>query len=325
MFFKRLDYKYYFVIVMSYALLLFLAIGCIFTQSDRVYKQIEFYDDNEYQYTYRISSPVKENDYLYGESIYFYTDKNLSISLLGDCVMSLDDTKYTENTPLTLSKSLGKREIALSYNLAKQHNLSVGSKVYSKHNIRNVVEEYTVSEILPVCYGITFVDYEINRGVMLIGYDSDYVEYTDYTYIAFSKEDPTSLIQNSGAGLIALDAKASARDLLFESVAIWQAIITVLVFGLTLLYTMLHWKNQRNYYSRLYLSGASSSIIKRQILADLLLPGIISQLLATVFCILMASIANMYFSYKTTLISMIVGVVVLLCSTIIITMKGRKV
>ena len=325
MFFKRLDYKYYFVIVMSYALLLFLAIGCIFTQSDRIYKQIEFYDGNEYQYTYRISSSVKENDYLYGESIYFYTDTNLSVSLLGDCVMSLDDTKYTEDTPLVLSNTLEKREIALSYNLAKQHNLSTGSKVYSKHNIRNVVEEYTVAEILPVCYGITFVDYEINRGVMLIGYDSDYVEYTDYTYIAFSKEDPTSLIQNSGAGLITLDAKASARDSLFESVAIWQAIITVLVLGLTLLYTMLHWKNQRNYYSRLYLSGASSNLIKRQIFTDLFLPGIVSQLLATVFCILMASIANMYFSYKTTLISMIVGVVVLLCSTIIITMKGRKV
>lgn len=325
MFFKRLDYKYYLVIVMSYALLLFLAIGCIFTQSDRVYKQIELYDGNEYQYTYRISSPVKENDYLYGESIYFYTDTNLSVSLLGDCVMSLDDTKYTENTPLVLSNTLGKREIALSYNLAKQHNLSVGSKVYSKHNIRNVVEEYTVAEILPVCYGIMFVDYEINRGVMLIGYDSDYVEYTDYTYIAFSKEDPTSLIQNSGAGLIALDAKASARDLLFESVVIWQVIITVLVFGLTLLYTMLHWKNQRNYYSRLYLNGTSSGIIKRQIFADLLLPGIISQLLAAVFCILMASIANMYFSYKTTLISMVVGVVVLLGATIIITMRGRKV
>ena len=325
MFFKRLDYKYYFVIVMSYALLLFLAIGCIFTQSDRIYKQIEFYDGNEYQYTYRISSSVKENDYLYGESIYFYTDTNLSVSLLGDCVMSLDDTKYTEDTPLVLSNTLEKREIALSYNLAKQHNLSTGSKVYSKHNIRNVVEEYTVAEILPVCYGITFVDYEINRGVMLIGYDSDYVEYTDYTYIAFSKEDPTSLIQNSGAGLITLDAKASARDSLFESVVIWQAIITVLVLGLTLLYTMLHWKNQRNYYSRLYLSGASSNLIKRQIFTDLFLPGIVSQLLATVFCILMASIANMYFSYKTTLISMIVGVVVLLCSTIIITMKGRKV
>ena len=325
MFFKRLDYKYYFVIVMSYALLLFLAIGCIFTQSDRVYKQIEFYDSNEYQYTYRISSPVKENDYLYGESIYFYTDKNLSISLLGDCVMSLDDTKYTENTPLTLSKSLGKREIALSCNLAKQHNLSIGSKVYSKHNIRNVIEEYTVAEILPVCYGITFVDYEINRGVMLIGYDSDYLEYTDYTYIAFSEEDPTSLIQNSGAGLIALDAKAPVRDLICESVVIWQAIITILVLGLTLLYTMLHWKNQRTYYSRLYLNGTSSRKIKKQVFADLLLPGVISQVLATVFCILMASIANMYFSYKTTLVSMIVGVVVLLCSTIIITMRGRKV
>lgn len=325
MFFKRLDYKYYLIIVMSYALLLFLAIGCIFTQSDRVYKQIEFYDDNEYQYTYRISSSVKENDYLYGESIYFYTDKNLSISLLGDCVMSLDDTKYTENTPLTLTKSLGKREIALSYNLAKQHNLSVGSKVYSKHNIRNVVEEYTVSEILPVCYGITFVDYEINRGAILIGYDSDYVEYTDYTYIAFSKEDPTSLIQNSGAGLIALDAKDPVRDSLFESVVIWQAIITVLVLGLTLLYTMLHWKNQRTYYSRLYLNGTGSRKIKKQIFADLLLPGVISQVLATVICILMTSIANMYFSYKTTLITMVVGLVVLLCSTIIITMRGRKV
>ena len=64
MFWKRLDYKYYFIIVMSYTLLLTLAIGCIFTQSDQIYKQLDFYNDNSYRYTYEFSTAVGQNDYM---------------------------------------------------------------------------------------------------------------------------------------------------------------------------------------------------------------------------------------------------------------------
>ena len=325
MFFKRLDFKYYFIVIMGYTLLLVFAIGCIFMQSDRVHKQLEFYDNNEYQYIYIVSNSSKVNDYLYGEPIYFYADSDMKNSLLGDCVMSLDDSEYNQETPLAVSKKLSNREVALSFNLAQRHGLKVGSKVYSKHNIKNIVEEYTVAEILPVCYGIRRVDYDINRGVILMGYDEDYKANTDYPYIAFSANDPSALIQSSGIALIDLISKDSHREALLEKVIVWQSIISTCISILTILYAALHWKYQKNYYSRLYLLGCPSRKIKKQIFADMLVPGAIGQVLSFVFCALLASINNMYFSYKTALISVGIGLIVLLCSSIITLHSGRNV
>ena len=325
MFFKRLDYKYYFIIVMSYSLLLVLAIGCIFMQSDRVYKQLEFYDKNEYQYTYKVSSSVKKNDYLYGETIYFYADSDMRVSLLGDCVMSLDDSEYNEETPFAVSEKLGARELAISFNLAQQHGLKVGSKVYSKHNVKNIVEEYTIAEMLPVCYGITRVDYDINRGVILIGYDIEYMTNTNYPCIAFSKNDPSTLIQNSGVALIELEAKSSREDALLKKVATWQSIIAVCVVGLTVLYSVMHWKNQKEYYARLHIFGCNSGKIKKQILAEVLLPGSISQAISFALCVLLSSLNNMYFSYKTALVAIGIAFIVLVCVAVITSLNRRKV
>ena len=109
MFWKRLDYKYYFVIVVIYTLLLTLAIGCIFTQSDQIYKQLDFYYENSYQYTYEFSNSVKQNDYLKCSSVYFYSDNATTKSIHSDCFMALADSEYNQGTPLKTTSSLNAR------------------------------------------------------------------------------------------------------------------------------------------------------------------------------------------------------------------------
>ena len=209
MFWKRLDYKYYFIIVMSYTLLLTLAIGCIFTQSDQIYKQLDFYNDNSYRYTYEFSTAVGQNDYMKCSSVYFYSDNNTSQSMHGDCLMQLINSDYNQNSPIETSAPLGNREIAISYNLAQKHGLTVGSVVYSNHNIENKTEAYTVAEILPVCYGILRVDFDINYGVIIMGYDEDYHKNTDYSYVAFFEDDPYKTLQLDGVGLIDIKDRKS--------------------------------------------------------------------------------------------------------------------
>ena len=325
MFWKRLNYKYYLLIIIGYALLLTLAIGCVFMQTDRVYKQIDFLNGGDYQYTYQTTSSTKENDYLNCSSVYFYTDNGLSNSLLGDCLMGLENSTYNAETPIQLNKKLGSREIALSYNLAKQHNLGIGSKVYSKHNIKNVIEEYTIAEILPVSYGILRVDYNINYGVMLIGCDEDYISNTNYSYVGFSQEDPSNLIQANGAGLISLDVKELHHQELIQHVSLWQGIIILMVSSLTLLFVIIHWKNQKNYYAKLIINGCHTNTIKKQILLDIILPGIMGLLMALVFSVCVLSIYNLFFSYLASIFSIIGGLLTLIVSSFIISNKGRKI
>lgn len=291
-------------------------------QTDRVYKQIDFLSSGDYQYTCQTTSSTKENDYLNCSSVYFYTDIGLSKSLLGDCLMGLKNSTYNANTPIQHNKKLGSREIALTYNLAKQHNLGIGSKVYSKHNIKNVIEEYTVVEILPVSYGVLRVDYNINYGVMIIGYDGDYISNANYSYVGFSKDDPSNLIQANGAGLISLDVKELHRQELIEQVYLWQGFIILMVVLLTLLFVVLHWKNQKNYYERLTINGCPTSVVKKQILLDVCLPGIIGLLVSFALSVCLLSVYNRFFSYTTSLVSVAGGLLVLIVAFFVISKNG---
>jgi hypothetical protein len=294
-------------------------------QTDRVYKQIGFLNSGDYQYTYQTTGSTKENDYLNCSSVYFYTDNGLSKSLLGDCLMSLENSAYNAETPIQHNKKLGNREIALTYNLAEQHNLVIGSKVYSKHNIKNVIEEYTVVEILPVSYGILRVDYNINYGVILIGYDGDYISNTNYSYVGFSKDDPSNLIQANGAGLISLDAKETYQQELLDKVCLWQGVMILMVVILTLLFVVLHWNNQKNYYKRLVINGCPTKKTGTQILLDIGLPGIVALLMSLIFSVCVLSIYNLFFSYLTSIFSIIGGLLTLIVSSFIISNKGRKI
>lgn len=324
MFWKRLDYKYYFIIVMSYTLLLTLAIGCIFTQSDQIYKQLDFYHENSYQYTYEFSNSVKQNDYLKCSSVYFYSDNATTKSIHGDCFMVLADSEYNQGTPLKTTSSLNAREIAISENLAQKHGLSKGSVVYSNHHIKNKIEAYTVVEILPVCYGISRVDFDINYGVILMGYDLDYQENTDYSYVAFFDDDPYKSLQLTNAGLIDIKTKETFESSLFQRLIIWQCIILLGVAAFTVLYSAVHWKYQKGYYSRLSLFGCQPKSIKRQVLLDMIVPGAISLILSFVLSVVWCSVRNMYLSYTTALVSIAFGFISLITASIIISRKGRK-
>ena len=324
MFWSRWNLKYYLVIIGMYTLLLTTAIGCVFIEADRNFKQLEFYKNGEFRYIYEATGTTGENDYLNCSSVYFYIDREMSKSLLGDCFMVLDNSTYNSVSPINPSKKLGCREIAVAYNLARQHHLNVGSKVYSKHNIENRIEEYTVAEILPVSYGVLRVDTGINYSLILIGDDKKYIENTDYTFVGFSSRDPSMLIQNSGAGLISLNQKKMVERQLMSKVFLWQSTIFVMVISFTVLYVVVHWKYQRNYYSRLTMSGCSARKLKKQIMLDIAVPGTVGLLAAFILSTVILSVNNLYFSFLSALISAIFGWLVLIVLMWITAQKGSR-
>ena len=319
MFFKRLDYRYYLVTVISYALLLTLAIGCIFIHSDRAYRQLDFYRESSYRYIYEFAASTGKNDYMNCISVFFYTDSEATTPIHGDRLMALDSSEYDVDVPFATASELGAKEIAISYNLAKKHGLSVGSAVYSWHNATSGIEAYTVKEILPVCYGVTRVDFDMNYGVIIMGFDEDYQSSTDYSHLAFLRDMPSS-----SAGLIDLVAKETQRDLVLAQIIPWQSVISLLVAGLTAIYAIFHWKKQRSYYSRLYLCGGAPAFVKRQILADILIPGALGLTMAAGISLLIASLGNGYFSYRTALFALIDGFAALVIAAAVILFKGRK-
>lgn len=324
MFWKRLNCKYYLLVISIYAVLLLIAIGCIFMQTDRVYKQLDFYKTGKYQYLYETTGSTHVNSYLHCSSVYFYVDRNMNTSILSDCLMVCENGTYNFETPIKFGNQLGSREIAITANLAKQFNLKVGSEVFSKHNIRNRIEEYKVVEILPVTYGILRVDYGINYGLIIMGCDLEYLNNTDYSYIGFSEKDPTVLIQNSGVGLVSLSNKESNERFLIKTVSAWQCGICALVILLTSLCVIIHWKNQKGYYNRLKLEGCATNIIKKLIILDMGVPGILGLFISFVLSVIILSLYNFFFSWLTSLISVVTGAVALLIFILLILQKEKK-
>lgn len=293
-------------------------------QTDRAYKQLDFYKTGKYQYFYETTGSTHENDYLQCSSVYFYADRNMKVSLLGDCLMVLEKSTYNLETPIRMNKQLGNREIAITANLAKQFDLKIGSEVFSKHNIKNRIEKYTVVEILPVAYGVLREDYSINYGLIIMGCDLEYLNSTNYSYIGFSEKDPTALIKSSGAGFISLYIKKLYEQRLLKNVFVWQSGVCVMVILITFLYTIIHWKNQKKYYNRLKLNGCDVNEIKKQIILDIGAPGILGLLISFVLSVTVLSLYNLYFSWLVSLISGITGVCALLISILLILQKEKR-
>lgn len=324
MFWKRLNYKYYLLVISIYALLLLIAIGGIFMQTDRVYKQLNYYKTSKYQYLYETTGSTHVNGYLHCSSVYFYADRNMNESILSECLMISKNSTYDFETPIKLDNQLGSREIAITVNLAKQFDLKIGSEVFSKHNIRNKIEEYKVAEIIPITYGILRVNYGINYGLIIMGCDLEYLNNTDYSYIGFSEKDPTILIQNSGVGLISLSNKKSNEYSLTKTILAWQGSICAVVILLTSLYSIIHWKNQKEYYNRLKLEGCATNIIKKLIVLDVGGPGILGLFISFVINVPILSLYNFFFSWLTSLISVATGVITLLIFILLILQKEKK-
>ena len=293
-------------------------------QVDRVYKQLKFYSEAKYKYCYEVTNSTNEDVYLNCSSVYFYTDRDLTKSLLGDALMLINKSKYTDNTPIKHSKLLNEREVAITRNVANQLKLSVGSKVYSKHNIKNTIEEYEIVEILPVSYGVLRVDYTINYGIILLGNDEEYVKNTDYSYVGFSEIDPTSLIKEANAGIIKFNYKEPAERQLGKKAILCQCLIFLMVALIVVLYVALHLKNQKGYYDRLLLIGCPMKHVRKQIALDILVPGIMGTLVAFLSSTTILSLYNFYFSFFAPMLSTSFCICLLVGLTAFIIRRGRN-
>ncbi|MDY3304473.1 MAG: hypothetical protein SOW78_09395 [Clostridia bacterium] len=293
-------------------------------QSDRIYAQLRFLNGGKNQYVYETSDTVGQNDYLNCSSVVFYIDEAVSQSMQCEPYMLLENSLYDYVSPIGTQRRLGSREIAVSSNVAKLYGLSVGSVVYSIHKLHNAVVKYSIAEILPVNYGILQTDISINRGAILMGFDSEYIENFSYTYIGFSEKDPSDLIIEANVGLISLQSTKEIKNALYGKVIVWQCVIGLLTTAGTVVYVAIHWNKQKQYYNRLVIDGMQIKCVKKQIFVDMLLPGVIGAILSLAFNVLLASLYNGYFSFVTAAISIGITLLVLFGLAVVYSRKGRN-
>ena len=139
--------------------------------------------------------------YQYNAGIGFTVSGDSRTGINAEVVMQLDESDYREAVFWNADK-LNVNEVAVSAGIAKEYRLEIGNHVFSKHIVGGQVHEYVVSQILPDVTRVrvqnqpTFSD-----GIIIMGYDPNYVENVTHNTLLFSSEDINALSDEASGSL----------------------------------------------------------------------------------------------------------------------------
>ena len=177
---------------------------------------------SSYDYSVTTQEPVLENDYYqFNAGIDFALSADSQTSLNADIIMQTDNSAYTDLVYWNATE-LSTHGIAISKNIAKANDLYLGDKLYSKHIVNGEVCEYAIEQIIPetVCVRAEIGNKHSN-GIIIMGYDAEYVDHITHNCIAFTDENIT-----------AFTAKCSTtpQDIIYRDDEVRSAILSIVPY-----------------------------------------------------------------------------------------------
>lgn len=144
---------------------------------------------SRYSYSATTSTSVSQDDYYrFNAGISFSSTAEANRGINAEVLMQSEGSNYT-NVIYWNASQLDSNSVAITRGLAKKSGLREGDVVYSKHVVDGLTREYTVKQILPE---ITSADLSsgtsLHDGIIIMGFDSRYVDNISHTSIAYTNE-----------------------------------------------------------------------------------------------------------------------------------------
>lgn len=213
-------------------------------------KYSSFLCSREYSYSTLVDKELRQDSYAYFErKISFSTNRQLNEYVNCEVLMETDNL-HTDNDFLYQFdvSSLNTNEVAISENIARSLNLSVGTRLYSKHVVENQVKEYVIKLILPEIYGTKKNDMNSSKGIVVLGTDYSYLDNIVVDHIFFYEND-SSLINSSHANIVGDFVKiAEIKDLVGRKIAFYAIITTVIEIMVSSISFMILYAFNKNVY-----------------------------------------------------------------------------
>lgn len=193
--------KFLFIIILfslvSFLLFLFMALSL-----NDDFAQLKALCHSDYTYSAAIKQPVGKDDYYqFSADISFTLSPDANIRLNADVLMQSDFSEYTDMVYWNANK-LSTFGVAISKNIAVANNLDIGDKLYSTHTVSGNICEYFVEQILPeVLRTRNAVQNDYKTGVIIMGYDSQYVDNISYSVITYTNVPVEELSERQTATL----------------------------------------------------------------------------------------------------------------------------
>lgn len=260
------------VIIIVTAIIFLVAVMVLF--SNNIHQGIEynsFLKAFKYNYAVTIDKSVGKDDYAFlGNVVSFSPSDDLSSTFNAVVLMQ----NGYDGGILNDGRVLKEEEIAISKNILYEFNIKVGDTVYSKNKVNNTISEYKIVSDFAANGGIQSYDSQYMRGTIIIGYDRNYDEQLNHSYLYFYKDD-YSLVPESGA---LISGNLVDYSLIQNKVILQIFGITLIQFGalvgIYLITTVMILSKNRNRYHLMEFYGESDihSVIKTDFLIILSLP-----------------------------------------------------
>jgi len=177
------------LMIVIFSLISFLL--CLFATltTNAKFAQLKALWHSDYSYSATTQQSVGRDDYYqFNAGISFTLSPNANASLNADILMQTDTSEYT-NTVYWNANKLSTFGVAISRGLAIANNLDIGDKLYSKHNVNGEICEYFVEQILPeVSSSRNLVRTNYSAGIIIMGYDSQYVDNISHIVIVYTND-----------------------------------------------------------------------------------------------------------------------------------------
>ncbi|NLT47750.1 MAG: hypothetical protein GXX92_04990 [Clostridiales bacterium] len=183
------------IIIVSFAVLSSLLILAIAISTGTNLGQMIILQKSRYEYSATLQKPTGRDDYYKIDAgIGFALEKDSTVGLNADVLMQTEVSEYTDSVAWNAVR-LGEHEIAISSNLARSSRLNIGDKLFSKHTVDDIMYEYTISQLLPFISSTNGIEeHAFSDGVIIMGYDSRYVDNISHYTMIFTEEPVSSSI-----------------------------------------------------------------------------------------------------------------------------------
>lgn len=168
----------------SFAVLSFLLlVGVVSSSGSMALSRLIALWNSDYAYSTTLRESIGRDDYYqFDAGIGFTRSEGSNRGIHADVLMQTADSDYTASVSWNVER-LGTFEVAISEDVARAYGLRAGDRLHSKHIVDGTWHEYTVRQLLPCATGL-----HDSEGVIVMGYDGQYVENISHEAIIFTSE-----------------------------------------------------------------------------------------------------------------------------------------
>lgn len=149
------------------------------------FMQMDALNNSAYIYTEITDKPTGKDDYYVFDTNMDFFKEGSRKSVGGNVVMQVEGSRYSTDVAWN-TKHLGRRELAISRNIARRNNIGIGDTLWSKNIVSGKTCKYVVRQIIPRVSNIPLINNgNYSNGIIIVGYDNLFSENMRHQVLAY--------------------------------------------------------------------------------------------------------------------------------------------